>query len=99
MVGTGRQEEVHVLGVDILQDQPFRQYTLRTSSGRQPPADEFLRLLADPTSAIVPEVFAARHGLAIGSRLDVVFGDLALQRSREWTRVCSPKMTHPRTRA
>ena len=33
IVGSGRQEEVHVLGVDILQDQPFRQYTLRTSSG------------------------------------------------------------------
>ena len=75
IVGSGRQEEVHVLGVDILQDQPFRQYTLRTSSGRQPAADEFLRLLTDPTSAIVPEAFAARHGLAIGSRLDVVFGD------------------------
>jgi len=41
-------------------------YTLRTSSGRQPPADAFLRLLTDPASAIVPEAFAARHGLAIG---------------------------------
>ncbi len=75
LVGTDRQEEVHVLGVDILQDQPFRQYTLRTNSGRQPAADEFLRLLTDPLSAVVPQAFADRHGLAIGSRLDVVFGD------------------------
>ncbi len=79
IVGSGRQEEVHVLGVDILQDQPFRQYTLRTSSGRQPAADEFLRLLTDPASAIVPEAFAARHALSIGSRLDLVFGDTVRQ--------------------
>jgi putative ABC transport system permease protein len=75
LVDSSRQEEVHVLGVDILQDQPFRQYTLRTGSGRQPVAEEFLRLLTDPMSAIVPEAFASRHRLAIGSRLDVVFGD------------------------
>jgi putative ABC transport system permease protein len=75
LVGPGRQEEVHVLGVDILQEQPFREYALRTSSGRQPAADEFLRLLSDPAAAVVPEAFATRHGLGIGSRLDVVFGD------------------------
>lgn len=63
-----RAEAVRVLGVDILRDQPFRDYRLLDAGGggRPPTAQDFLALLIDSTSAIVPESFARRHGILVG---------------------------------
>ena len=59
-----RTEAVRVLGVDVLRDQPIREYRLDVGSGvQQPTAQAFLGLLLDPSSVIITEVFARRHGL------------------------------------
>jgi putative ABC transport system permease protein len=67
MPGAGRAEAVRVLGVDILRDQPFRDYRLLdVGAGEgQPTARAFLDLLIDPASVVVTEVFARRHGLVV----------------------------------
>ncbi len=59
-----RSEAVRVLGVDILRDQPIREYRLDVGAGTaQPTAQAFLGLLLDPSSVVITEVFARRHGL------------------------------------
>ena len=72
-------EIVRVLGVDILRDQPFRDYRLvnGNDAGRQPPVttEEFLSLLTDPRAVVMTQAFADRHGLAIGSDVDLLVGD------------------------
>jgi putative ABC transport system permease protein len=71
-------ELVRVLGVDILRDQPFREYRLVDFSderGREPDAQQFLSLLSDPSSVIVTEQLAARLGLRKGDRLPITLGD------------------------
>jgi putative ABC transport system permease protein len=77
LVAEGRAEAVRVLGVDVLREQPFREYqlidigdgkTARTAQG-------LLSLLVDPASIIVTERFARRHGLAPGSTLRLAIGD------------------------
>lgn len=84
-----RPEAVRVLGVDILRDQPFREYRLLDvgPGGGQPTAQAFLELLIDPASVVVTEVFARRHGLVVEppegpdprgrSTLRMAFGDRA----------------------
>ena len=74
---TGRGEPVRVLGVDILKDQPFREYQLlqTVSSGRSRRSMEVLNLLIETDAAIVTEAFARRRGLSIGGRLDLAIGD------------------------
>ena len=60
-----RTEAVRVLGVDVLRDQPIREYRLDVGAGgQQPTARAFLELLLDPSSVVITEVFARRHGLA-----------------------------------
>jgi len=61
----------------VLRERPFREYPLiRTAAGpSQPSARDFLYLLADPSSVIVTETFAARHRLNIGDRLALTMGD------------------------
>ncbi len=75
----GQTEWIHVLGVDILKDRSFREYHLLEfeSQNRIPTAREFLALLMDPHSIILTRKFAVRHGLQVGSRLEVTTGDLA----------------------
>jgi putative ABC transport system permease protein len=70
-------EFLEVLGVDVLRERPFREYKLiRTSAGQsQPNARDFLLLLADPSSIIVSETFAARHHLNIGDKLALTMSD------------------------
>jgi putative ABC transport system permease protein len=77
LVAESRAEAVRVLGVDVLREQPFREYqlidigdgkTARTAQG-------LLSLLVDPASIIVTERFARRHGLAPGSTLRLAIGD------------------------
>jgi putative ABC transport system permease protein len=75
--GTGPAEAVRVLGVDILQDRPFREYDLVefAGGGRQPAPQEFLELLLDPQAVITTEIFARRHGLRVGDGLELAIGD------------------------
>jgi putative ABC transport system permease protein len=70
-------EFLEVLGVDVLRERPFREYKLiRTAAGQSPPsARDFLYLLADPSSIIVTETFAARRHLNVGDRLALTIGD------------------------
>ena len=81
LFGGDRGEAVRVLGVDILQDQPFRDYRLLRSQGAganaaaRPSVREFLDLLVDPSSIIVAEGFARRHAVSVGGRLDISMGD------------------------
>jgi putative ABC transport system permease protein len=76
-VGADRYEAVRVLGVDILRDRTFRDYQLLSFEGgsRQPSVQEFLRLLIDPDALVTTEVFASRHGLRVGSHLELSIGD------------------------
>lgn len=67
---------MRLLGVDMLREQPVREYRLDTTSGARAPApQDALRLLTDPASAIVPATFARAHGLAVGSTLTIQTGD------------------------
>ena len=65
ILAPNRTEAVRVLGVDVLRDQPIREYRLDVGAGdRQPTAQAFLGLLLDPSSVVITEVFARRHGLS-----------------------------------
>jgi putative ABC transport system permease protein len=64
------REIVHVLGVDVLQDRPFRDATPSGTSPR-----DFLLLLADPRSVVVGENFAGRYGLQPGSKISLLVND------------------------
>ncbi len=77
----GRPSEVlRVLGVDILRDQPFRDYALLTGNtpGEETRTREFLDLLLDPGSAIVAARFAEPRGLAPGGTFQAFVGDRAV---------------------
>ena len=77
MVSTAGQGDVlHLLGVDILVDQPIRQYHLLRTSGenREPTTQELLRLLADPHAIVLTQRYAHRHGKQLGDRISLVFG-------------------------
>jgi len=64
VLAPNRTEAVRVLGVDVLRDQPIREYRLDVGAGvPQPTAQAFLGLLLDPSSVVITEVFADRHGL------------------------------------
>jgi len=75
LVSQGRAEAVRVLGVDILQDQPLRDYRLLQTARGEATAESFLRLLIDPASIVVSEGFARRHSLVVGSPLSLSIGD------------------------
>ncbi len=78
LFGADRGEAVRILGVDILQDQPFRDYRLlgaASSAARRPTARQFLDLLVDPSSVVVGAGFARRHRLVVGSALNLSLGD------------------------
>jgi putative ABC transport system permease protein len=67
LVSDARAEAVRVLGVDVLRDQPFREYRLLdlgAATGTDT-AQGLLGLLVEPTSIIVTERFARRHGLEV----------------------------------
>ncbi|NUQ61807.1 MAG: ABC transporter permease [Pirellulales bacterium] len=78
-----RGELLHLLGVDVLEDLPIREYRLlRTSrEDRQPTALEFLNLLADPEAIVLTERFARKHHLEIGDRVRMAFGSTRKQLS------------------
>jgi putative ABC transport system permease protein len=82
-------EAVRVLGVDILRDQPFRDYQLleleRSAEARRAEADDteyttqrFLEILTDERSVVITEKLARRRGFQIGSELRLMIGDRVL---------------------
>ena len=77
--GAGNEAEiVRLLGVDILRDQPFRDYRLLESDGRElVTTQEFLQLLTDSRAVVITAAFADRYGLEVGSELDLIAGTRA----------------------
>jgi putative ABC transport system permease protein len=82
-------EAVRVLGVDILRDQPFRDYRLleiqpAQASSPDPQADgdyttqRFLKILTDERSVVITEKLARRRNLEIGSEMRLMIGDRVL---------------------
>jgi putative ABC transport system permease protein len=70
-----RGELLHVLGVDVLRDSPFRDYQiLQLGHGTRPSPRELFQLLRDPTAMIITEKFAKRKNLEIGDELELAFG-------------------------
>lgn len=75
----GATEPVRVLGVDVIRDRSFRDYSLLefAEKRREPSAQEFLSLLVDPSSVVLTEKFARRHALEVGSEIEITAGDRA----------------------
>lgn len=85
-------EAVKVLGVDILRDQPFREYQLLQLGSPAPETDspasadmerdyttqQFLEILTDERSVVITEKLARRRNLAIGSEVTLMIGDRLL---------------------
>jgi len=84
-------EAVKVLGVDILRDQPFRDYNLldlqRPSEGSSPRSatvaaefntQQFLETLTSPQTVIITEKLATRRNYALGDPLRLMIGDRLL---------------------
>jgi putative ABC transport system permease protein len=79
-----QMEAVKILGVDILRDQPFRDYNLlelERSDG--PPnaafsAQRFLQILTSPQTVVITEKLATRRGYPLGSQLRLLIGDRVL---------------------
>lgn len=70
-----RGELLHVLGVDVLRDSPFRDYQiLKLGHSLRPTPRELFQLLRDPQAIIVTQKFAERQGLKIGDNLELAFG-------------------------
>ena len=66
------KEVLRVLGIDIVQDRPFRETALE---GTHLPPREFLLMLVDPNSLVIGEAFARRSGLQPGSKLSLLVHD------------------------
>jgi putative ABC transport system permease protein len=75
----GGEESVRILGVDVLRDRSFRDYQLIEfgERRRQPRTEELLSLLVDPSSVILTEKLASRHGVEVGSTVEITAGDRA----------------------
>jgi putative ABC transport system permease protein len=80
-----QMEAVRVLGVDILRDQPFRDYRLlELQSAQDRSTDEevttqrFLELLTDERSVVITEKLARRRNFAVGSEIRLMIGDRVL---------------------
>ncbi len=68
---------LHVFGVDLLAEGPFRDYIAENGEGLTPEvaAREFVELLIDPRRVIVPASLAGRLGVKGGSPLQLVIGE------------------------
>ena len=77
----GTETAVRVLGIDILRDQPFRDYRLLQLSqlGRQARPQELLGLLLDQSSIVLTQRFAERHGIALETPVQLLIGDTVHQ--------------------
>jgi len=84
-----RMEAVKVLAIDILRDQPFRDYQLLDlqrlafdGSSRRPPevpdqltTQQFLEALTSEQSVVITEKLASRRGYALGGPMRLMIGD------------------------
>lgn len=66
-------EAVRVLGVDILRDQPFRDYRLISAPSAS--SARLLEILVHPQSIVTTEKLARRRGLAVGDTVTLLVGD------------------------
>lgn len=84
-----RMEAVKILGVDILRDQPFREYQLlevaEAPNGSSPQGSQdglntqrFLEILTSEQSIVITEKLATRRNYALGSSLTLMIGDRVL---------------------
>src|SRR5688572_22480940 len=83
-------EAVKVLGIDILRDQPFRDYQLLQletpqASSPKPQADidtyttqQFLEILTNERSVVITEKLARRRNYQIGGEMRLMIGDRVL---------------------
>lgn len=85
-VSRRQMEAVRVLGVDILRDQPFREYQLlevagaagasgASGAGEGVTTQQFLEILTDERSVVITEKLATRKGFRIGDEIQLMFGD------------------------
>jgi putative ABC transport system permease protein len=74
-----RSEAVRVLGIDILRDQPFRDYHLLrvedAPADREVTTRKFLEILTNARAVVIPETLARRKGLSLGGELRLLSGD------------------------
>jgi putative ABC transport system permease protein len=83
-------EAVKVLGIDILRDQPFRDYQLleiqqanrptgeQANRSRDFNTQQFLEILTSPQTVVITEKLATRRSYALGSELRLMIGDRLL---------------------
>lgn len=70
-------EILFVIGVDLLQEGPFRQYELSAAEEAQGDEKSF-DALADPSAVLLTERFASRHRLKAGDQISVRNGEALL---------------------
>ena len=73
----GQIETLRVLGVDILRDRSFRDYSLLEFGSQDPTPQQFLELLIDPKAVVITEKFARRWSLRTGDEIELTFADRA----------------------
>ncbi|MBY0494997.1 MAG: ABC transporter permease [Cyanobacteria bacterium] len=79
-----QMEAVKILGIDILRDQPFRDYQLLEIEKRNHEratdfnTQQFLEILTSPQTVVITEKLAARRSYSLGSELKLMIGDRVL---------------------
>lgn len=74
-----QMEAVKVLAIDILRDQPFRDYNLlELEGGNDFNTQRLLQTLTSPQTVIITEKLASRRHYALGSELRLMIGDRVL---------------------
>jgi len=75
-----RPELVRVLGIDILRDRPFREYSLLKGTERHTiTTQQFLSLLTDSKAVVLTEAFARRNQLRVDSVIEMLVGDRSVE--------------------
>jgi len=79
-----RMEAVRILGIDILRDQPFRDYQLleiQQADDSKTTAfntQQFLQILTSPQTVVITEKLAQRRNYPLGSEMRLMIGDRVL---------------------
>ena len=85
-----QMEAVKILGIDILRDQPFRDYQLleieqangptgqKANSTREFNTQQFLQILTSPQTVVITEKLATRRSYQLGSEMRLMIGDRVL---------------------
>ena len=79
-----QMEAVKVLGIDILRDQPFREYELlqvENSAGAATTdfnTQQFLQILTSPQTVVITEKLATRRNYTLGAEMRLMIGDRIL---------------------